>query len=169
MVPRTSLLAGGLVVIGVIGAVVAHRATTEASKPAQTFTAAADAYVSAPKAATNYGGASELSVDGSPVKRAYLRFVVAGVAGRPARATLRLYATSSSRGGLAVTRVPDDGWAERSLTWSNAPPIPDAPTASSSGFDPGWVAIDVTSLVAGSGSGVVSFAITEPGRTAVRL
>src|SRR6478752_4665756 len=101
MAPRTSLVAGGLVVIGVIGAFVGHLATTEASKPAQTFTATADAYVSAAKPATNYGGASELSVDGSPVKRAYLRFVVAGMAARPTRATLRLYATSSSRGGLA--------------------------------------------------------------------
>ena len=167
MAPRTALLVGGVIVVGVVGALVIHQATTKASKPAQTFTAGADAYVSAAKAATNYGRSSELSVDGSPVKRAYVRFVVAGVAGRPSRATLRVYATSPSRSGLGVSRVDEDGWAEQSLTWSNAPAIPGAPTATSSRFSPGWVAIDVTSLVAGDG--VVSFAITEPDRTAVSL
>ena len=140
MAPRTTLLVGGVVAVAVVGAFVVHLATTKASNPAHTFTAGADAYVSAAKAATNYGRASELSVDGSPVKRAYVRFVVAGVAGRPSRATLRVYATSPSRNGLAVSRVAEDGWAEQSLTWSNAPPISGAPTATSSRFSPGWVA-----------------------------
>src|SRR4029079_11229478 len=127
----------------------------------------ADAYVSARKPKTNTGGATQLVVDGSPVRRAYLRFTVANLTEPLTRATLRVYATSSSRGGVAVSRVADSSWAEQTITWSNAPAILAPSVASDSGFSPGWVAIDVTSLVAGEG--VVTLAITEESSTAVAL
>jgi len=167
MAARKTLLVSGLVVVGVAGGLVGHLTATKASGTSQTFTTDADAYVSARKPKTNTGGGTQLVVDGSPVRRAYLRFTVADLTGPLTRATLRVYATSSSRGGVAVSRVADSSWAEQTITWSDAPAILAPSVASDSGFSPGWVAIDVTSLVAGEG--VVTLAITEQSSTAVAL
>src|SRR5690348_6664211 len=149
---RRTLMVASAVVVGLAGVLAGRLATTEASNPSKTFTADADAYVSADKPRTNYGRTSTLVVDGSPVRRAYVRFTVAGLAGPLTRATLRLYAASSSKSPLTASRVSDTSWAEGSLTWSNAPAIVATPTASSpTSFGTGWVTIDVTPLVAGDG------------------
>src|SRR6185436_972992 len=123
MAARKTLLVSGLVVVGVAGGLVGHLTATKASGTSQTFTTDADAYVSARKPKTNTGGATQLVVDGSPVRRAYLRFTVANLTGPLTRATLRVYATSSSRGGVTVSRVADSSWAEQTITWSDAPAI----------------------------------------------
>src|SRR3954447_5602426 len=164
---RRAWVIGGAVVLVLAGLLAGRLATTKASKSTQTFTAEADAAVNAARPRTNYGQASSLVVDGSPERRAYLRFTVAGLSGPLTPATLRVNAASASKSAVTVRRVSGDSWAEQSLTWSNAPPLPAASAASSTGFSAGWVAIDVTSLV--TGNGVVSLAITETSRTAVSL
>ena len=140
---------------------------TSAANPTQTVTATSDAYVAASRPSTNYGTSTALRIDGSPVQRAYLRFTVAGLAGQVTRATLRVYATSRSRGGLTARGVADTAWTEQTIKWANAPPVAATATDSTGAFGVGWVAMDVTPLVAGNGA--VSIAVTNASATAVGL
>src|SRR6266571_7791900 len=68
-----------------------------------TFTAEADAQVFSDTPDTNYGSAKTLTVDGSPVRRAYLRFNVSIPQGAVVtRRRLRLYFNTSSSSGFDV-------------------------------------------------------------------
>ncbi|MEA2622373.1 MAG: acid phosphatase type 7, partial [Chloroflexota bacterium] len=142
-------------------------ATTNAANPTQTVTASADSYVSAPSPSTNYGTSTAIRIDGSPVQRAYLRFTVAGLSGQVTRATLRMYATSTLRGGLTARGVADNTWAETMIKWSNAPPVAATAEGSTGAISPGWVSMDVTRLVAGNGT--INLAVTNASTTAIGL
>jgi hypothetical protein len=88
---------------------------------AATFRPVADSHVSSASPGSNYGSATTVKVDGSPVIRTYLRFGVEGLSQPVKRATLRLYSFSSTGTGVTAHGVPDTGWGEHSLTYSNAP------------------------------------------------
>ena len=83
-----------------------------------------------------------------------MKFAVSGLAGHPvASAKLRLFCSGGSDKGGDFYRVADTSWAEKGVTWNNAP-VPDAvplaslgPVASSQ-----WIEIDVTPLVTGEGT-----------------
>ncbi len=149
------------------GTLVALLGTASAVAATQTAMVAADAYVDSAQPSTNYGSATALRADASPVRRVYLRFNVANTAGQVTKATLRVSSKSSSRGGLAVWGVADTGWGESKITWSSAPALPPASTRSTGAFSSGWVSIDVTPLV--TGNGTLNFAVTNPSTTAVAL
>jgi chitodextrinase len=126
----------------------------------------ADAYVNASNPDTNYGSSTSLRVDGSPDVRSYLRFTVQGVTGSITRATLRIYAYTSSPAGHEARAVADDSWDEGTITYANAPAI--GAVVGSSGRVSGgtWVDVDVTPLV--SGNGTVTIALTTSSSTAIR-
>jgi hypothetical protein len=123
-----------------------------------TFTSAADAYVSAGHPDSNYGSLTELHVDASPERRAYLRFDVQGVSSSIARATLRLYAQNGSLVGYDVRPVADNAWNELTLTYNTAPAMGNIAGSSGPYVTGNWVAVDVTSLV--SGNGLLSLVLT---------
>ena len=123
-----------------------------------TFTPVADAYVSAGHPDSNYGSLTELHVDASPERRAYLRFNVQGVSGSIARVTLRLYAKNSSLIGYDVHAVADNAWNELTLTYNTAPAMGNSVGSSGPYLAGNWVAVDVTSLV--SGNGLLSLVLT---------
>ncbi len=127
----------------------------------------ADAYVWATNPANNYGAQTKIRVDGSPLMETYLRFDVPVLSGPVTRATLRVYANSSSSAGWDVHAVADTTWGERTITFNNAPPI--GSISGSSGPFPGgtWTSADVTSLV--TGSGPLSMALTTSSGTQVSL
>ncbi len=139
----------------------------------------ADAYVNQSNPTSNYGSATVLRVDASPIMNAYIRFNVQGwVPGT--FVTLRLYANSSSTIGYDVRGVSDDTWGEKTITFSNAPAISSTITGSSGPFGSGiWTSVDVTSLVTGNGdlnlgvtttSGTtISFASRESGANVPQL
>jgi len=116
----------------------------------------------------NYGTRTAIRVDASPILRSFLRFNVQGLSGAVSRATLRVYANSSQRPGYDVRAVADNGWSESSITYANAPSL-DANVAGSSGAANAgaWTEVDVTGLV--QGDGLVSFALTTSGSTALSL
>jgi len=125
----------------------------------QTFKATADAYVSAAQQSGTFGTESRLKVDASPVMRAYVRFTVQNVSGTVTRATLRLYARTSSNVGIEVRSVTSLGWTETGITYANAPAPSATVTRTSGSFSADqWIALDVTPLVVGNGA--VSFALT---------
>jgi concanavalin A-like lectin/glucanase superfamily protein/fibronectin type III domain protein len=132
-------------------------ASSHAATPAS-FTASADAYVTQKFPKKNFGGASTLRVEDSPLTRSYVRFNVSGLSGSVTRATLRLYATGSSSSGFEVRSVPSS-WDEYSITWPNAP-TPGTLVRSSGAVSQGWVSLDVTQLV--TGNGTVGVALAAP-------
>ncbi|WP_077487838.1 phytase [Sinomonas mesophila] len=91
----------------------------------ETLAPTADAYVSSAATTTNYGTASKLAVDNSPVENAYLKFDLSGLAGRTiVSAKLELRATTSgSKGTQNVRLVTEDTWTESGLTYSTRPAL----------------------------------------------
>ena len=127
----------------------------------------ADSYVEGASAGSNYGTRVSMLVDGSPDKRSYVRFDVAGVSGAVTSATLRVYANSTHSQGYEVQGVADNGWNELTITYANAPgfgPLLGTSGAVSAGS---YAEIDVTGYVTGNGS--FSFALTPLNNTNLRL
>jgi uncharacterized repeat protein (TIGR01451 family) len=146
----TAVLAALAIVASFVTAVPARAAT---------FTPTADSYVDAGSPSSNFGAASTVETDGSPIKTAYLKFDVQGV-GSTSSATLRVYAETANPAGFEVRSVASNGWAESTITYENAPSV--GPVVASSGplLAGQWYTINVSSLV--SGDGEVSLALTSP-------
>jgi hypothetical protein len=123
--------------------------------------AKADAHVTAAARTANYGQFRRLSVDGRPVVRAYVRFVVGGGPGNVRRVNLLLYSHTRSSLGYRV-RLALGTWHERRITFANAPRFSSRFVASGPLRARTWKAVDVTSLV-GDVEGVTSFALTTVG------
>ena len=127
------------------------------SAPANTalapFTPVADAYVMSSTTTTNYGTASNLRVDSSPVTNSYLRFTVSGVNGATVQsAVLRIYANSANPSGFAVKSVADNSWSESAITYSNAPAAGSTINSSAAVTAGTWVSVDVTSYIKADGT-----------------
>jgi hypothetical protein len=88
-----------------------------------TFTPEADAYVDASQPDASFGVATSMWVDASPVKQSFLRFEVAGVAGRTVTGVrLRLRQTDASPSGGRVFGTSSSDWGEN-VTWNSRPAI----------------------------------------------
>jgi hypothetical protein len=129
----------------------------KASTHTFSFPAAADAYVSAAHRSQLFGKAPSLRTAGS-VARSYLRFDVRGVAGRPYRTTLRVYARSTNPLGFLVNRVEPSAWDEQTLSDRDAPPV--GPVMGRSGLAEAgrWVTVDLLPPV--DRNGPVTLALT---------
>jgi parallel beta-helix repeat protein len=155
------------VVVGVLAALVgALLAVTAGPVGAATFRPAADTYVDASAPTANYGTKAYLRTDDSPLQRSYLRFDVTGASG-PTSAVLRFYAETASRSGIEVHAVSSSSWGETTTNNGNAPAM-GALLGSTGAFPAGtWLSVRVSSAV--TGNGPVSFALTTPGSTGVKL
>ena len=139
--------------------------TRTAGAATSTLTPVADAHVRSDRAASNFGAASGLLLDGRPVASGYLRFDVSVPAGESVtRATLRVFATKKANAGFTVHGVSDNGWGETAITYANAPAIGAQVAASGPQSANAYVSVDVTPLV--SGSGPVSMALKRSASTA---
>src|SRR6266511_5184787 len=131
------------------------------------FAAGADAYVTSTKPRTNYGGATRLKSESSPLVESYLRFDGGNVTGQITRATLWLYAFNGSNVGYAVHSV-SDPWQETSISYANAPPISANAIKSPSSYPSNtWTTVDVTGFVGATGS--ANLAVTSPSTNALSL
>jgi hypothetical protein len=130
-----------------------------------TFKPVADAYTSSDRPTTNYGTATTLKADASPVATSYLRFDVEGLAGPVKKATLRLLASSdASSKGADLRSVATNNWGETTVNYNNRPATGGSIVSHAGAFKPGqWVSLDATPLV--SGSGLVSMAVTTTSTT----
>lgn len=136
-----------------------------------TLAAVADAYVQANSPQSNKGADKKLKVDGSPIVRSYIRFVVAGI---PANASitgvrLRLYGKSSVTAGSSVhAGVTDTTWGEKTITWNNAPAFNPSPIAATGPVrNNQWTEVAVGSGV--PGNGVVTFVLTTTSSSTVQF
>ncbi len=138
--------------------------TTPAMPSSLTFSVSEDSYVNSTYPGTNYGSATAIRADASPIMNGYVKFTVQGLAGNPVvHAYLLIYANTSSNIGFNVQAVADNTWSESTITYNNAPAI-GAVIKSSGAYTSGsYVTVDVTPYV--TGEGTYSFAITTPGST----
>jgi chitodextrinase len=130
------------------------RATTGPPDDVYTFTPTADAYIHSGSPAKNFGTATTLAVDGSPLEDTLLKFAVSGIADRQVvSAKLRMYSVDTSNDGGHVHRVADSSWSENTVTWNSAPSEDADEVADFSDVAPNtWYQADVTPLVADDGS-----------------
>ena len=132
-----------------------------------TFIPIADSYVSADAPTTNYGTATTLRVDGSPIVRSYLRFTVQGLNGTVTKATLRIFANSASSSSLVASGVSNNTWTESTINYSNAPPLGTSIGTAGPVTAGVWISIDITAYI--TGNGTYNLAVTTPGSTAISL
>jgi hypothetical protein len=115
----------------------------------------------------NYGNASTLRADASPVVRSYLRFDIQGLSGTVTHATLRIFTNSSSSTGYEVRGVSDNSWGELTINFANAPAINGVTNTSGSFASFAWTTVDITPLI--TGNGTFSLALTTTNNTAFSL
>jgi chitodextrinase len=124
-----------------------------------TFTPTADAYIWQAKPNNNYGTSSALNVDGSPAKRALLRFHVSGVGPNGvASAKLRLYVSNPSAVGGDIRAV-TGSWTESGVTWNTSPAFGSTLGSLGRVSSGVWYEVNVAGLVTGNGDfsfGIVS-------------
>jgi hypothetical protein len=133
--------------------------------PIVTFTPSDDTQVNESAPTTNYGSQTTLRIDGSPLIHSYLKFHVTGLTSSVTRATLRVFANSSSSTGYDARGATDTAWSESTLTFASQPGFGSV-VGSSGAFTSGaYIDVDVTSLI--TGNGTFTLVMTGPGGTAV--
>jgi len=165
-------LVGMFVLISLVISACLVAYTSSSAAPLQvttlSFTATADAYVIASSPDANYGTATTVRVDNTPVTRSYLRFSVSGLNGATIQsAKLRIYANSANGAGYIVSVVADNNWTESTVTYNSAPAM-GTKISSSQPFSSGtWVEADVTSYV--KTTGVFNMVLTTSSATNTSL
>jgi chitodextrinase len=131
--------------------------TTPAPASTLTFNAVADTTLRSDLPSTNYGSATTVGIDSSPLEDMLLKFTVSGLSGRKIlSAKLRLYCSDPGGSGGVFKRVLDTSWVESTVTWANAPASEAATIATLGSVSSGrWYEVNVTSAV--TGDGAVSF------------
>lgn len=120
----------------------------------ETFQPSADATIRSEYPNTNYGTASKIDADASPVEHSLLKFTVSGTSGYTVKsAKLRLYVSNESSVGGSLYRTASTSWSETSVNWDTAP-VADATPFGSIGeaADGQWVEVDATSIIYGDGT-----------------
>ncbi|MCL4251177.1 MAG: DNRLRE domain-containing protein [Anaerolineae bacterium] len=131
-----------------------------------TLNPVADAYVHEATPGENFGSSDALRTDASPVIRSYLRFQVPALSGNIARATLRVFAETSSGGGYQVY-VTGGGWDESTINFTNAPALGSSFGSSAAFAANTWTTVDVTGLVTAAGQ--YDLALASADTTQVRF
>jgi arylsulfatase A-like enzyme len=103
-----------------------------------------------------------MAADGTPQRRAYLRFDAFGLGG-VSSARLRVFVKGGSANGPAVHRV-SGGWSEPSITWANQPGPAGAALDNRGALASGqWAEWDVTAAVAAGANSFVLVADSSDG------
>ena len=93
--------------------------------PSTVLSPVADAHVDSGAPSTAYGTSTQLIVDGSPVREAYLRFDLTSLSGPVKDARLRLHVSNTASAGTpwggTVALVSNVTWDEATLTYANRP------------------------------------------------
>lgn len=112
----------------------------------------ADTYVTRRRPNANYGSASILKIDGSPIEASYLKFDLSPLTFSKIISTkLRFRVSNSSISAQSIKKVLDTSWSETSLTYQNRPALTETlgsiPSPSLSGT---WREVDVAPSLAPS-------------------
>lgn len=112
-----------------------------------------DAFVNSRRGNRNYGKATSLVSENSPLKYSLYKFNVSGVGTRQIKsAKLRLYVNNGSRVGGALHQTNSNTWTQSTVTWKNKPSFNAANLSTLRKVTRNtWVETDVTSLVTNDG------------------
>jgi hypothetical protein len=142
-------VAPALAVAGLLAAPAAGQAAVTSSS----FPVVADAHTLQSDPSTNFGTATSLKVDASPLTTGYLRFKPQGLGGKVTKATLRLWATTASKAGFSVRPVASTSWSEKTIAYHNRPAVSSTVLARSGAYSGSrWLSLDVTRAVTTNGS-----------------
>ena len=98
--------------------------TTPPLETTLTITPTDDSYDAQDLPTSNFGSATRVITDGSPVRHTLLKFVVSGVNGRTVTsATLRLSCADPSPAGGEFHAVTTNSWTEGTVTWNTEPAL----------------------------------------------
>ncbi len=120
----------------------------------------ADAYVSSGSPSTNYGSATTLSADYSPVKIAYMRFDLTSLAGRTiTKAYLKLFVSNITTGTLNLKRV-TGLWTEGGVTYNSKPTLGTSiRTFSSPAATGAWTNTELTTFINSNKGTIINIAV----------
>ena len=154
-------VASSTLIIVASGLIAATTVSSAAATPT-IVNAAADAYVSADAADTNYGTAASLTVRApsadKPEAIAYVKFSVTGLSAAPSAVQLQLYSYAQSSTGVQVYTAGSD-WTESAVTWNTRPVPGGTMVANVAGLTlNAYATADVSSVI--TGNGTYTFAIT---------
>lgn len=153
-----ALIGGGLMVVG----------ASPAAASTMTLNPVADSYVQSGQPASNFGTATSVKVDRSPVTTSYLKFDVQGMTSAPAKATVRIFKSLSTTTAITLRPVADNSWSETGITFNNKPTPGGTPITPPTPWGTNvWLSYDVTSLV--QANGLVSFALDTTSSTSKSL
>lgn len=125
------------------------------------FAAQADALLNATQTTSNFGSATSLESDGSPIRESLMRFTVSGSGGTVGRAVLRIYVTNVTNNGPAVF-LTNTAWTENTVTWATRPARLGAAIVDVGAMSTlGWYEFDVTSAITGDGAYSFNLASTS--------
>ncbi len=118
------------------------------------FTPADDAHIFNANPSNNYGSATTLQVDDSPVKHFLIKFDVTGINSQQVtNAKLCLYNVDGASAGGDFHHVNDDSWQEETVTWNNAPTADTQVLASLGSVSANtWYEVNLTTLITGDGT-----------------
>ncbi len=120
----------------------------------------ADTYVNSASPSTNYGRATSLGADASPVQLSYLKFDLTSLAGKTvSSAKLRLYVLQGATGEFKLSSV-GTGWNETALTYNQRPALGTYIGSWTSPVDGTWIEYNVTSQVQSRLGRRVAFALS---------
>src|SRR5438874_1755210 len=161
---RLALFAALVGLLLVAGASVGFGSARSASTPGATSTVTlspvADAYTEQGAAGSNYGTATRLWSDGSPLSNAYLRFDASSV-GTITSAKLRFYVRDGTSDGPLVYET-DSTWSEGTLDWATNPATRGAALANLGSVAAGdYVEVDVSSVL--TSGRLISFGLLPEG------
>ncbi len=125
----------------------------------------ADTYVDAAAPAAHYGTKAYLRTDGSPLQRSYLLRRHGGL--RSDLGGAAVLRRDGQQRGIEVHAVSSTTWGESTTSNGNAPATGDL-LGSTGAFPAGtWLSVNVSSAI--TGNGLVSFALTTPASTGIRI
>lgn len=104
-----------------------------------------DAYVDSESPSSNFGGASDLLIDHSPIYETFLRPNLAAIPANSTIATATLRVFSHDAGDDAELRVVSQAWSQDTVTYDSRPASGTALASFST--NTGWIEIDVTAAV----------------------
>jgi len=120
----------------------------------------ADASIVSSSASTNFGTATLLEVDGSPIKQTYMRINATNIAVPLASATLRMTtgpASSAASNSGGRVHLASCAWNENTLTWNNRPGFAAAILDTEGAVARNQVVdLDITGAITGNGDNCVA-------------
>ncbi len=132
-------------------------ATPPPPQPIATLYSIADATVFAgTNANQNFGSATSLSVDGSPVEITYFKFDLSSLAGKTFKKATLKFNTVDSSDGQENVKSTSTSWNEGTITYNNRPTSTGVVTNFRGGVSGYLTQIDVTSFVETNKGGIIS-------------